>query len=47
MYVLIKPLPAQSAEAVEYTVCISAEGYDSPLHECPVMTLNNLMVKLQ
>ena len=26
---------AQSAEAVEYTNCISAEGYDA-LNECPV-----------
>ena len=37
---------AQSAEDVEYTDCISAERYDSP-NECPDITLNNLMVRLQ
>ena len=31
---LINPLLVHSAEAVEYTDCISAEGYDSP-NECP------------
>ena len=31
---LLDQLPAQSAEAVEYTNCISAEGKDSP-NECP------------
>ena len=35
-----------STGAVEYTNCISAEGWDSP-SECPDMTLNNLLVKLQ
>ena len=37
---------AQSAGAAEYTDCISAEGLGSS-NECPDMTLNNLMVKLQ
>ena len=37
---------ALSDGVAEYTDCISAEGYDLP-NECPDMTLNNLMVKLQ
>ena len=37
---------AQSDEASEYTDSISAEREDS-LNECPVMTLNNLMVSHQ
>ena len=37
---------AQSAGAVEYTDCISSEGYDS-LKECPDMTLINLILKSQ
>ena len=36
----------QSAEAVEYTDCISAKVSDSP-NKRPDMTLNNLMVRLQ
>ena len=38
----------QSAEAVEYIDCISAEGKDShPSTSIPDMTLNNLMVRFQ
>ena len=33
------------AGAVEYTVCIFTEGYDST-NECPDVTINNLMVWL-
>ena len=41
-------ITAQSAGADEYTGCISAERIrPSPQNECPVMTLNNLRVKLQ
>ena len=36
-------LVAQSAGVAEYTDCVSA---DFP-NECPVMTLNNLMVRFQ
>ena len=40
-------LLTQSAGAVEYTDCFSAEGWDF-LNECPDnMTLNNLMARLQ
>ena len=35
---------AQSAGAVEYTDCFSAEGYDPPMSVLD-MTLNNLMVR--
>ena len=35
---------AQSAGAVEYTDCTSA---DPPPNECPYMTLSNLMVSFQ
>ena len=48
-YIYISFIPilcCQSAGVVEYTDCTSAEGYDPP-NECPVMTLNDLMVKLQ
>ena len=34
----------QFAGAIEYIDSISAEGY--PLHNCPDMTLNNMMVRL-
>ena len=37
---------AQSAEAVEYTDCIFAEGYDLPTKVLD-MTRNNLMVRFQ
>ena len=36
---------AQLARATEYTDYVSTEGQDSP-KECPVMTLNNLIVRL-
>ena len=38
---------AQSAVAAEYTDYTSAKGLDPHPNECAVMTLNNLMVKLQ
>ena len=38
---------AQSAGAVEYTDCFSAEGYDPPPTSVLDMTLNNLMVRFQ
>ena len=40
------PKTAQSAWAVKYADCISAEGYDLS-DECPDMTLNYLMVRFQ
>ena len=36
---------AQSAEAVEYTDCTSAEGWDPPITSVLYVTLNNLMVR--
>ena len=38
---------AQSAEAVEYTDCTFADGYDSPTTSVLDMTLKNMMVRLQ
>ena len=40
---------AQSAGAVEYTDCFSAEGLDAPTHPTSVldMTLKNLMLRFQ
>ena len=38
---------AQSAGAVEYTDCFSAEGKTLPTTSVLVMTLNNLMVRFQ
>ena len=35
----------QSAGAVEYTDCFSAGRKTPTSNECPVMTLNNLMVR--
>ena len=40
-------LITQSAMAVEYTDCTSAEGLDPTFNECPDMTLNNLMVRFE
>ena len=40
-------MTAQSADAVEQAGCSSAGGYDFSSDECPGMTLNNLMVRLQ
>ena len=41
------PSFAQSVEAVEYTDCTSAESKTPTTNECPVMALNNLMVRFQ
>ena len=41
-----KLFKSQWAEGLEFTDCVSAEGKDSP-NECPDMTLNNQMVRLQ
>ena len=41
-----KAVVAQSAGAVEYTDCISVEGYE-PLTSVLDMTLNSLMVRFQ
>ena len=38
---------AQSAGAVEYPDCFSADGQDCPLTSVLDMTLNNLMVRFQ
>ena len=38
---------AQSAEAVEYTDCTSAEGRDHPPMDVLDTTLNNLIVRFQ
>ena len=38
---------AQLAGAVEYTDCITAEGYGRPPTSVLDMTLNNLMVRFQ
>ncbi len=42
-----KAKTAQSAEAVEYTDCTFAEGYDPPPMSVLDMTLNSLMVRFQ
>ena len=42
----IKPKFPQLARAVEFTNSFFAEGQDSP-NECPAMTLNTLMLRLQ
>ena len=49
MYLYIyQALHVQSAGAIEYTDCISAEGEDPPPPTSVVdMTLNNLLVRFQ
>ena len=46
IYIIIALNKGRPVGDTEYTDCFSAEEYDAP-NECPEMTLNNLIMRLQ